>query len=175
MTANRFYSAESGRWLNRDPIEELGGNNLYGYVENNPIKYSDPSGLDTKKDKDPSRMNCWEIGYGILDASLNIMNRIADAHRNNLHFINYDQGHIDQFIGHQDKLKRLVCEWEKRCNGKGGPPSGMSRKIIDHLMSAPVPVPNNNPTRNPDASPYPPPWERMMLPFLLRTIPLLAV
>ncbi len=45
-TLNRAYSASMGRWLNRDPIEERGGINLYGYVLNNPISITDPSGLD---------------------------------------------------------------------------------------------------------------------------------
>jgi len=33
----RYYSPELGRWLNRDPIEENGGLNLYRFVENNSI------------------------------------------------------------------------------------------------------------------------------------------
>jgi uncharacterized protein RhaS with RHS repeats len=35
-----------GNWLNRDPIEEEGGLNLYAYVDNNPINEVDPLGLD---------------------------------------------------------------------------------------------------------------------------------
>jgi RHS repeat-associated protein len=37
----RYYSSELGRWLNRDPIEEEGGLNLYGYVGSNPINNID--------------------------------------------------------------------------------------------------------------------------------------
>ena len=33
----RHYKADYGRWLGRDPIEEDGGINLYGFVENEPI------------------------------------------------------------------------------------------------------------------------------------------
>ena len=33
----RFYSPSQGRWLNRDPIEEAGGLNLYGFVGNDPV------------------------------------------------------------------------------------------------------------------------------------------
>ena len=41
----RAYDADTGRWLNRDPIGENGGLNLYGYVGNNTINGADPSGL----------------------------------------------------------------------------------------------------------------------------------
>ncbi len=41
------YEPASGRpeWLSRDPIEEGGGINLYGYVGNNPLNAIDPLGL----------------------------------------------------------------------------------------------------------------------------------
>jgi len=41
----RFYSPPWGGWLNRDPIEEDGGPNLYGFVRNDPIQLIDPFGL----------------------------------------------------------------------------------------------------------------------------------
>jgi len=41
----RAYDPSIGRWLSRDPIEEEGGVNLYGYVENDPINLVDPDGL----------------------------------------------------------------------------------------------------------------------------------
>ncbi len=45
VTANRLYSPQIARWLNRDPAEEGGGINLYSYVSNNPVSNSDQSGL----------------------------------------------------------------------------------------------------------------------------------
>jgi len=33
-----------GRWLNRDPIQELGGLNVYAIVHNNPVNSYDPLG-----------------------------------------------------------------------------------------------------------------------------------
>lgn len=41
----RFYDPEVGRFLSEDPIGLAGGINLFAYVANNPVGYSDPSGL----------------------------------------------------------------------------------------------------------------------------------
>ncbi len=40
----RAYDANLGRWLSRDPIEEEGGINLYGYCQNDSVNYVDPDG-----------------------------------------------------------------------------------------------------------------------------------
>jgi hypothetical protein len=40
-----YYSPNLGRWIKRDPIEEEGGMNLYGFVENEPLGGVDPVGL----------------------------------------------------------------------------------------------------------------------------------
>jgi RHS repeat-associated protein len=42
---HRAYDPAHARWLNRDPIGERGGVNLYAYVGGNPISEVDPSGL----------------------------------------------------------------------------------------------------------------------------------
>jgi len=42
----RYYNPTTGRWLNRDPIGEEGGANLYGYVRENPVNEVDPNGLE---------------------------------------------------------------------------------------------------------------------------------
>jgi RHS repeat-associated protein len=41
----RYYHPQTGRWINRDPIEEEGGLNLYGFVYNSPYNWIDPLGL----------------------------------------------------------------------------------------------------------------------------------
>ncbi|GEM_PF-2531202 len=43
----RYYSPSLQRFISEDPIEfEAGDVNLYGYVENDPINFIDPSGLE---------------------------------------------------------------------------------------------------------------------------------
>ena len=41
----RFYSPTIGRFLSTDPIGTSGGVNLYAYVGNDPLNFTDPSGL----------------------------------------------------------------------------------------------------------------------------------
>lgn len=57
----RAYDADSGRFINRDPIEEEGGLNLYDYVANNPANYVDPLGLWTVD---------LRLGLGVLGGNL---------------------------------------------------------------------------------------------------------
>ncbi len=47
----RYYSPELGRWLNRDPIEEEGGYNLYGFVYNEPVNYIDVLGNKPRRNR----------------------------------------------------------------------------------------------------------------------------
>ena len=42
---HRFYNPSTGRWPNRDPLGELGGINLYGFVRNSAVNLYDPLGL----------------------------------------------------------------------------------------------------------------------------------
>ena len=60
----RYLDTNNGRWLNRDPIGELGGLNIYGFLENNSKNDSDilglssscikcPKGSKTKKSDNP--------------------------------------------------------------------------------------------------------------------------
>jgi hypothetical protein len=45
LSANAFYNPTEGRWLSRDLIEESGGSNLSGFVNNSPIDRWDLHGL----------------------------------------------------------------------------------------------------------------------------------
>jgi RHS repeat-associated protein len=45
LAVYRAYDAGTAKWLNRDPVAERGGLNLYGYVGNSPANRTDPLGL----------------------------------------------------------------------------------------------------------------------------------
>lgn len=42
----RYYEPNLQRWISRDPIGEIGGFNLYAFVNNNPCSENDSTGLD---------------------------------------------------------------------------------------------------------------------------------
>ena len=63
----RWYNPETGRFASEDPARD--GINWYAYVGNNPLKYTDPTGLKKKG--------------GFWDKVKNVFEKIGDAFRNN--------------------------------------------------------------------------------------------
>ena len=63
----RHYSAELGRWLGRDPIEEDGGVNLYAFVGNHPIIYWDKLGQKLCCCAEDIKINPFNGGTGEFD------------------------------------------------------------------------------------------------------------
>lgn len=45
---HRYYDPQTGRYVSPDPIGLAGGTNLYAYALNNPLKYTDPLGLEVQ-------------------------------------------------------------------------------------------------------------------------------
>jgi RHS repeat-associated protein len=56
----RYYSPSVGRWINRDPIEEAGGFNVYAYTNNNPVNLYDILGHAWGTPN--STITPWELG-----------------------------------------------------------------------------------------------------------------
>lgn len=54
----RWYAPSLQRWLNRDPVGEVDGPNLYAIVANNPISYYDALGLSFGCSHDPCADPC---------------------------------------------------------------------------------------------------------------------
>ena len=62
----RYYDPRDGRWLNRDPIGESGGLNLYGMVGNDPQNFFDILGLSKIEKVDNCVIKIF-AGHGIKD------------------------------------------------------------------------------------------------------------
>ena len=118
------YESAAGRttWLTRDPIGEEGGLNLYGYVSNQPLNYTDPKGE-------------WaEIAVGI--GALLIIASLATMCQN-AHDLNK----------HQDSIPPKTREQYEQTMDGGTPPAHANeavneampelRKGIDGLAGAP--------------------------------------
>jgi RHS repeat-associated protein len=80
---HRDYNAQIGRWTTKDPIGFDGGDaNVYAYVGNNPIMFSDPSGLCRKQEKDsevpPECPESTPIGTKAGEAALEWYQQIID-------------------------------------------------------------------------------------------------
>lgn len=69
LTVYRAYDANLGRWLSRDPIGEGDGPNLYAFVQNNPINYFDPDGMQAMTTLQSSPALWAEIGLAAPSAS----------------------------------------------------------------------------------------------------------
>ena len=81
----RAYSPCLGRWMSRDPVEETGGGNLYGFVFGNPLNNFDRLGLSAGKCREaigkngkpriifehPSPKGGWrgKLGFGAIQGS----------------------------------------------------------------------------------------------------------
>jgi RHS repeat-associated protein len=78
LTKYRVYEPGTGRWLSRDPIEETGGINLYGYVWGDPINWVDPLGL-TGSPGDPSTIQVLRsaIARGDVRTLRNLMDALS--------------------------------------------------------------------------------------------------
>jgi RHS repeat-associated protein len=62
----RFYEPNLQRWINQDPLQELGGINLYGCAFNDPINAVDPDGL-------------WGIQFGSFNIGWGDPNYVFDG------------------------------------------------------------------------------------------------
>jgi RHS repeat-associated protein len=70
LAVYRPYDPDTGRWLSRDPIQESGGINLYGYVGNGPVGLIDPMGLAWDE------WRIWDIRFS--DSTANFTAGMAD-------------------------------------------------------------------------------------------------
>lgn len=77
--AQAFYNPETGRFLSRDPIEERGGENLYGFVRNDGVNKWDLLGLKLKQG-DQITVKCHTTaGFGGDEAGIITVDEYSDT------------------------------------------------------------------------------------------------
>lgn len=60
-TVSAFHDPHIGRWINRDPIGENGGENVYGFLNNAPIDDTDDLGLRSNSKRQP-----YNLGFTVV-------------------------------------------------------------------------------------------------------------
>lgn len=70
-SAHAYYDPGVQHWINRDPIEEAGGINLFQFIAHNPISNIDVFGLMDIPTKDgkpqfPRQKTCWVEGATVV-------------------------------------------------------------------------------------------------------------
>ena len=66
----RWYDAETGRWLSKDPIGLSGGLNLYAFCEGDPVNFIDELGLSCNDDDDPKKRTYFDRYRDIVEPLL---------------------------------------------------------------------------------------------------------
>jgi RHS repeat-associated protein len=56
----RHYDPQHGRWLQREPLGYVDGMNLYEYVESNPSRSTDPTGLNLRRTAPEAYKGPWK-------------------------------------------------------------------------------------------------------------------
>jgi len=116
----RYYHPQTGRWINRDPIEEEGGLNLYGFVGNNGVDEFDIVGrrgfwdwvqdiFDNADQTETAlvRDTCMAFGSAML------LEECIKARKALLKCINDPECDLDAAERYKDKVCKLA---EKGCN-----------------------------------------------------------
>ena len=83
----RYYNPADGRWINRDPVAEEGGWNLYAIVKNHIFLNSDRLGLEPKieydencRDKRPNISKQFKIAQNAISKAIKDINPKSDRY-----------------------------------------------------------------------------------------------
>ena len=94
----RYYDPMTGRWPSRDPIEERGGVNLYGFVENDGVNDIDYLGRIPVEEPDSTISSVVDLPFGR-----------EDPPKSNSYIIGqYDNGGVKLKIKNQDDKKCCI-------------------------------------------------------------------
>lgn len=145
----RYYSPQAGRWLSRDPIEEQGGVNLYGFVGNNPVNLVDPLGLSSVSAPppfDPCKDPCGDLFEAIKQLARHVRGRYNDMlmDRGGLYGNRYSgpmswRGHQQQFDSQKRRLQEAIKRYNDRgCGQKQPVPAFVNIEVLREAPSRPL-------------------------------------
>lgn len=142
----RAFDPVHARWLNRDPIGEAGGINLYAYVDGNPLSETDPLGFcGPGKSTEPSKPSCETLAAQIAATRNELAKRQAQLILNELNLPLTGKmsiaGHQQQFQNKQTQLRNLLNQYNSQGCGGGGA-GGLPSDAWD-LATAPTPNQSN--------------------------------
>ena len=127
----RFYRPDLGRWLNRDPIEERGGENLYAFCENAPSFNVDYHGFLSIADIKAAVNKIHGLNKRLSDA--------MSALRECIGMINSWRPGGQKDSMSNDKYRHCVasCEIAKACGDKVSLVLGILKELRDILFGLP--------------------------------------
>jgi len=113
----RFYDANLQRWLNRDPLGEAGGLNLFSFVKNSPTELLDSFGL---------RINSRSAKCGVIGTLIGILTGCRKIP--NPKYPDLDRGCAESGKGDLEKLKK--------CNSDSGDGSAECAVLCDCMAQS---------------------------------------
>ena len=117
----RYYDPENGRWLNRDPIEERGGVNLYGFVSNDGLNGIDFLGAVALFSSNPSHtLYNNSLQTALSDSNLDL---IAGA-------FSYIRGNYRGVVAHTRRFGILGSDARKEQQIRDYALAQMAKKLI---------------------------------------------
>jgi RHS repeat-associated protein len=143
----RFCDPNLQRWLNEDPIGELGGINLYDFVANNPNSLIDPFGLMRKCDCAKLRAQIYRKALGLLK-DLRKYDPIADASGGcptGGGGVTKPGGHYIEIKQRQAGLKDDLARYVKECIKNNDDNNPSIPRFVDEMANRQIPVPFNPP------------------------------
>jgi RHS repeat-associated protein len=119
----RWYDPQTGRFAGEDPIRFEGGVNFYAYVDNRPLRYTDPSGLQRYSgdlDELCNTDDCKLLRKDILvlEVSLHIRDYVERWEYGGT----LDKGHEDRIRNEDAKLKECYARYFAKCTDCSSPP-----------------------------------------------------
>ena len=173
----RYYDATVGRFISQDPIGfEAGDANIYRYVFNSPLNYTDPTGLNAKnKSRYPlghEHVDCVKLAEKIDKLKRQVDRKIEELSLDELKLPGTDpndklkpslsrRGHFNTVAKYKADLAAAIAQYMAKC-GDWPPPSPEPVNTCDPNDAPQDSLsPNSNPWKLPD----------MEIPNLWPTVP----